>query len=133
MHSPSSDIRFAEAQKLLNYGFSNFTNISFDHKGDVMGNVTVEKGVTTQIDAVLEQDSSIFIEKSKSSQIVQNISFKETAEAPIEKGAVLGEVTYSLDGEVIKKINIVASDSVKKLNLFNMTTNLYYNWFNLLR
>ncbi len=34
MHSPSSDIRFAEAQKLLNFGFSNFTNISFGDKGD---------------------------------------------------------------------------------------------------
>ena len=36
MHSPSSDVRFSEAQKLLNYGFANFTNISFDHKGDVV-------------------------------------------------------------------------------------------------
>ena len=38
MHSPSSDIRFQEAQKLLNYGFSNFTNISFGDKGDVLRN-----------------------------------------------------------------------------------------------
>lgn len=36
MHSPSGDIRFAEAQKLLNYGFSNFTNISFGKKGDIV-------------------------------------------------------------------------------------------------
>jgi len=36
MHSPSSDIRFAEAQKLLNYGFSNFTNVSLGHKGDTV-------------------------------------------------------------------------------------------------
>lgn len=34
MHSPSSDIRFNEAQKLLNFGFSNFTNVSFGDKGD---------------------------------------------------------------------------------------------------
>ncbi len=36
MHSPSSDIRFSEAQKLLNYGFSNFTNISLGKKGDIV-------------------------------------------------------------------------------------------------
>ena len=36
MHSPSSEIRFAEAQKLLNYGFSNFTNISFGKKDDIV-------------------------------------------------------------------------------------------------
>ena len=38
MHSPSSDIRFQEAQKLLNYGFSNFTNITFGHKDDIVRN-----------------------------------------------------------------------------------------------
>ncbi len=36
MHSPSTDIRFQEAQKLLNYGFSNFTNITFGTKDDVV-------------------------------------------------------------------------------------------------
>lgn len=38
MHSPSSDIRFAEAQKLFNFGFSNFNNVSFGDKGDVVRN-----------------------------------------------------------------------------------------------
>lgn len=38
MHSPSSPVRFSEAQKLLNFGFSNFTSISFGDKGDVVRN-----------------------------------------------------------------------------------------------
>lgn len=99
----------------------------------LFGKVTVEKGVVSEIDALLEEDASFFIQKSKSSQIVQNISFKDKIEAPIEKGAVIGEVTYSLDDKVIKKVNVIASDTVKKLNLINMTTNVYNNWFNLLR
>lgn len=36
MHSPSSDTRFSEAQKLLNYGFANFTTISFGTKSDIV-------------------------------------------------------------------------------------------------
>ena len=97
------------------------------------GKVTVEKGVTTGIDALLEEDASFFIQKAKSSQIVQNLSFKDKIEAPIEKGTVIGEVTYSLDDKVVKKVNVVASSTVKKINLINMTTNVYNNWFNLLR
>ena len=133
MHSPSGDIRFAEAQKLLNYGFSNFTNISFGNKGDVVGNVKVGKGVTQEIDAVLEEDASFFIEKANSSKVTQNVSFSETIEAPIEKGSVIGTVTYSVDNKVIKSVNIVASDTVKKINLINMGGTLYDSWFNLLR
>lgn len=99
----------------------------------MFGKVSVEKGVSSEISALLEENASMFIQKSKSSQIVQNISFKDNVEAPIEKGTVIGEVTYSLDDKVIKKVNIIASDTVKRLNLINMATNVYNNWLNLLR
>ncbi len=81
----------------------------------------------------MQEDASFFVEKSKSSQIVQNVSFKDTVDAPINEGDIIGEVTYTLDNNVIKKINIVADRTVGKLNLINMTTSLYSNWFNLLR
>lgn len=133
MHSPSSDIRFSEAQKLLNYGFSNFTNISFGNKGDVIGKVSIQKGVLSEINAIMEDDATLFIEKAKSSKVVQNISFNDRIEAPIEKGSVIGEITYSLDDKVIKKVNLVASETVSKLTLVNLTTTLYDTWFKLLR
>ena len=133
MHSPSSDIRFAEAQKLLNFGFSNFTNVSFGDKGDTLGTLPIEKGVEPSVDAILSENASFFIKKSKSSNVVQNVTFKENLEAPIEKGEIIGTVTYTLDSETIKTINIVAKDSVKKLNLFNLTLNTYENWFRMLR
>lgn len=97
------------------------------------GEITVQKGVISNINAILEEDASLFIEKAKSSQVVQNVSFKENINAPIEKGEIIGEVTYSLDNKVIKKINIVASETVKKINLVNMTTTIYNDWFKLLR
>lgn len=99
----------------------------------LFGKVTVEKGISSEINAILEQDASFFIEKSKSSQVTQNISFSEKLEAPIEEGSVIGEVTYSVDNKVIKKVNIVALDAVKKLDFINMTLNLWNSWFNLLR
>lgn len=133
MHSPSSDIRFAEAQKLLNYGFANFTNISFGKKDDIVGIVKVQKGMSSEIKAVLEEDASLFIEKSKSSQVVQNISLSDTLEAPIEKGVVIGQVTYSVGDKVVKTVNVVANQKVEKLNFITMTTNLLNDWFRMMR
>ncbi len=99
----------------------------------LFGKVLVEKGISSEIDAILEQDASFFIEKSKSSQVTQNISFNEKLEAPVEKGQKIGEVTYSIDNKVVKTVNIIASDNVKKLDFINMTLNLWYSWFNVLR
>lgn len=133
MHSPSTDVRFQEAQKLLNYGFANFANVSFGNKGDIVGTVTVDKGVKSEINAIMEDNASLFISKSKSNQVVQNISFNEKINAPVNEGDILGTATYSIGDEVLKTVNIVASETVKKLDLINMTTNLYNTWFNLLR
>ncbi len=99
----------------------------------MFGKVTVQKGVTSEVNAILEENASMFIEKAKSSKVTQNVTLSERIEAPIEKGSVIGEITYSVDNEVIKKVNIVASDTIKKINLINMTTNLYNCWFNLMR
>jgi len=54
-------------------------------------------------------------------------------EAPINKGDIIGSVNYTLDNELIKSINIIADDNVKRINLFNMTMNVYENWFKILR
>lgn len=99
----------------------------------LFGIVNVHKGVSNSINAVLAENASLFIEKSKSNSVVQNVTYKENIEAPIEKGEILGEATYSIDDNIIKKINIVAGDTVPRLNLINMTTNIYTNWFKLLR
>lgn len=97
------------------------------------GNLTVQKGVTSSVNAVLSENASFFIKKSKSSQVTQSITFKDNLEAPINKGDVIGTVTYSLDNQVIKTINIVAEDSIRKINLINMTLNVYENWFKMMR
>ncbi len=42
-------------------------------------------------------------------------------------------MTYTLDGETIKSINLIADDNIRKTGLLNMTLNIYENWFNMLR
>lgn len=66
MKAPSTKVRFAEAQKLLDYGFGKFAFKSFGNKGDLIKNINVSKGVKSQVDVVLENNSGALIEKIKS-------------------------------------------------------------------
>ena len=133
MRGETSAIRFQEAQKLLDYGFSNFQYVECSKKGDIIKTLNVDKGITGTIDAILEQDSGLIIKKGKSNDITSNIILDDNISAPITKGQKLGEVTYSLDNEVISKINIIAKEDVKKLNLVNMYVRVMENWFTLFR
>lgn len=56
MKAPTSAIRFKEAQKLLDYGFSNFSYTNLGNKGDVVSEVTVNKGIEKTVNLVLEKD-----------------------------------------------------------------------------
>ena len=133
MHSPSSDIRFSEAQKLLNFGFSNFTNVSLGKKGDIVQTLSIQKGVPQTVNAVLAEDASFFVKKSKSNDITQAVNLKSNIAAPIAKNEKIGSITYSSNGNVIKTIDIIAENDVSKLTLINMSQNIMNRWFSLLR
>lgn len=85
------------------------------------------------VDAILETDSGCLVPKGKSKAITYDISIPDTISAPIIKGQNLGEVTYSLDGEILSKANIVAKEDVKKLNLINMSARVIEDWFTMFR
>lgn len=133
MKGETSAIRFAEAQKLLDYGFSNFEYIECSKKDDIIKKVNVDKGITTNVDAILENDSGCLIKKGKSKAISTDIKLNDNVSAPVSKGQILGEITYSIDNEQISKVNIIAKEDVKKLNLVNMSARTIESWFKLLR
>ena len=44
-----------------------------------------------------------------------------------------GKVVFSLDGNELASVNLVASDDVDKINLFTMYKKIIYSWVDLLR
>lgn len=133
MRGETSQVRFAEAKKLLDYGFSNFEYLEYGHKGDIAKNVLVNKGTSNSVEVVFESNAGSLIPKGQSSNIVTTISLPEIVNAPINKGDKLGEVIFTLNDETLGTINLVANSSVRKLNLGNMIAYVVEKWFTLLR
>lgn len=133
MKAPTSPIRFAEAQKLLDYGFSNFEYKKLANKNDLIKEVAVDKGIENSVNAILENDSGVLIQKGQNKDIVQSMELPDSVSAPVSAGQVLGNVTYSLNGNEIGKVNIVAEKSVGKNTAFNMIEHVFFNWLSLLR
>ena len=86
MKAPTSAIRFAEATKLLNYGFSNYSVYSFGNKGDLINSIPVSKGSSEFVNAVLKDDAKFLTKKSKNQEVTQNLSLNENISAPIFQG-----------------------------------------------
>ena len=133
MKGESSAIRFAEAKKLLDYGFSNFEYYKYSNKGDVARNILVNKGTCDSVEVIFESDAGSLIPKGQSANITTTVSLPEIIEAPVVKGQKVGEVIFSLNDETLGTINLIANGNVKKLNFGNMLAHVVENWFTLLR
>lgn len=132
MKAPSTKTRFAEATKLLDYGFSKFSYKQFAIKGDVLDTFEVNKGVKQTIELEFEENAGCLIEKGNENKIEQNLTI-DTIKAPISKGQRLGKIDYILNGNIISSVNLVAKNDVDAISIFSMSKSIIYDWINLLR
>ena len=133
MRAPSTKVRFSDAQKLLDYGFNQYSYSQLAKKENILTQLPVSKGVNSSVNAVFGEDAGSLLKKGNSKNIEQIVSLPETVNAPIRKGEELGKVDYILDGETICSVPIIADEDVKQINLSNMLEFVFFNWFRLLR
>lgn len=133
LKAPTSKVRFAEAQKLLDYGFNNYSATSFGKKGEIIKSVTVSKGTLQSINAVLESDAEILTAKTNTGEISQEITLDDTINAPIIEGQKLGEIKFSINGNIVSTVNLIADKSVDRLSFTSVTKSVLKKWFNLCR
>lgn len=133
MKSPSTKIRFAEATKLLDYGFSKYSFKKFGNKDDEIQTLNINKGVKSTAKIILKEDAGAFIEKGKENQISQSIEFIDNISAPIKCGDKVGQINFSLDNELISSVDLISAENIEKINIFSMSKKTIYNWINLLR
>ena len=133
MKAPSTKVRFAEAQKLLDYGFNNYSYIQFAKKGNRVKSVPVNNGVESLVEVNYEQDSGCLLPKGKERNVEEIVNIPEYVNSPIQGGDKIGEVRYMLDGEQIGYTNLIAANTVKKINLSNMFETVFFSWFRVLR
>lgn len=97
MKAPTTKIRFAEAQKLLDYGFSNYEYKQLAKKGDVLKSVDVTKGVEENLNLIVENDVGILLKKGQDKDVEQTVELNENISAPIQEEQKLGEIVFKLE------------------------------------
>ena len=133
MKAPTSNQRFEDAKTLLDYGFKNYEFKQFGKKGDIVGNISVDKGIQKSVNAILSIDCGVLLKKGNENNVIQNIQLEQRLSAPVEKGQKVGTITYSLDGDVLTTIEILAEETVGKESYMNVASYIFRKWFCLTR
>lgn len=115
MAAPDPKERFAEAAALLDYGFSNCTSYSEKAKNISIEPQKVINGMKEKIRVKVGRNFSYTLCGNESSdKIEKKTIFKKEIKAPVKKGDEIGSIVYTLDGNEIDKIPILASEDINE-------------------
>jgi len=117
---PTSNIRFAEAKKLLDFGFASYNTVPISQKGEVFDEIMIEKGKENKVKIVAKEDLKVLVKKGEEAQVKKEIILPKTVKAPFEKGAKVGEITITNEkGENLGKVDLVTEMACKKASVFD--------------
>lgn len=109
----TSEIRFDETARLLDYGFAKYETICLAEKGEKLKKIEIEKGEIKSLYAVPAERISYTIEKGNKSKIKKKIELNKDIKPPIKKGDKVGRII--IEGkEINEEHDLVADRNVKK-------------------
>lgn len=122
----TSDDRFNASTKLLDYGFANYKleKINIDQR-QIKG-VKINKGVVKEIKPVIEKNKNILIDKN-AGELKYEYKIKESVNAPVKKGDLLGEIIVTSDKKQITRIPLNSPEKVEKVNFSYILRQLFKN------
>lgn len=125
---PTSEMRFSEAKLMFDYGFENFEFREKIEAGDVLKEVPLLKGKKETVNGVAGKDYSVIDNKKEKGGISKEIVLLKNIKAPVEKGQKLGTLLIKKGESVMGEIDIVAEETVKHRNIFDVIKLYFQKW-----
>ena len=114
----TKNARSAESAKLLTYGLTNFDLVEINKSDKPFEKINVWLGKDQQVDVYVNEDIYKTIKKAKKRLLKVTLKYNEPIEAPIKKDEIIGKLRVVYDQELVGEYNLLASNDVKKVNIF---------------
>ena len=119
MHVMTANKVYGYTSELLRYGFENYSMQKLTDAGNVIKSIIVEEaaGDDNILDLVTGSDFSAALpvqSGAAGNDIEARLDIPNVIKAPVRKGDVIGTVEYISDGNVIGKVDLIASRTISK-------------------
>ena len=116
MAAKTSKERTKDAVALLNYGFGKCTRYAEEEAPETEA-AKVQRGVEDSV-ATMQKEPFTYVDTSGGdlSAIERKAVWGKNLKAPVKEGDKVGEAVYTLNGEEIGRVDIVAAESVEPIS-----------------
>lgn len=108
--------RFSDSAKLLDYGFANYKTEILNLPDGCLTPIKVKKGMLSEVSLACQISDRILLPKGSSENIKAEFVLEEELTAPVEKGKVVGKLTYIYSGSTVDEYDIVTSESITPMS-----------------
>ena len=115
----SKNARSRESTKLLTYGLTNYDLVNIAKANEPMYNIDVWLGKKNSVNVYTKQDIYKTIKKAKKKLLKVSVKYDGPVEAPINKGDKIAILKVVYNDEIVGEYDLLASNNVKKVNLFS--------------
>jgi len=123
----SKNKRSRESLRIINWGLKKFDTVKITRKDQIFENLAVWLGKKNRVDVIPSEDFYITIPKRKKNIVKSILEYEGPVKSPILKGDKLGLLKVYISDELIKEIDILAAEDVKRANIFaRLFTSLNY-------
>jgi serine-type D-Ala-D-Ala carboxypeptidase (penicillin-binding protein 5/6) len=126
---PDTNTRFAESRKLLDYGFANYEVTQVNKKAEIVGAVTVKKGLKTKVNAIYADDVNLLVKKGEKGEISRDVKLSEDLTAPVKSGQKVGEVIFKIGDKEVGKTDVISDANVEKASFLRLFFRMILQWF----
>ncbi len=120
----SQSLLYGETKQLIDYAINDFSLQRIVTEGEVITNIKVKNAEASGLNLVAAKTIERAVPITEQSEIVvdKEITLDETERDSILMGSKMGEVSYSIDGEVIAKVDLLAQIDIDERDLVGELT-----------
>ncbi len=115
----NSKERFSGAKELLDYGFSNYEIYIPDSSGLYPEFADVAHGIVQKVRLEHRECGDFLVNKGIKNSIKTEVTLNNELEAPVEKGSIVGEITYKYNNEILGTSEIITAEEAKRMTFSN--------------
>ena len=131
MGSETKDIRYADAAKLLDYGFANCSIYEDNKVLDGDNQLSIKAGTEETVTVKAENTFRHVFVGGKGDEEVEKEIVMLKEEAPVKKGEIVAKVEYKQGDKLLGSVDVIAVKEVKKAKYYHTFQKLFYQFLQL--
>lgn len=115
----SDNVRAAESQKLLNFGFQFYESRLVYPADKAISRQRVWKGTESELDLTVAKPVYLTLPQGEYANMKANLRIPKPLEAPLQAHQTVGAIDFSLGGKVVHSVPLVTAHAVEASNIFS--------------